>query len=99
MTGSRADWRVKVKKGDVLSTTATYDSKRGAWWESMGIMVTYMADSGPGRNPFKKRVNYRGLPTHGHLANNNHGGRPTGLPTRASCPTDPRILATWTWST
>jgi hypothetical protein len=82
MTGTRADWRVKVRKGDVLSTSATYDTKRGAWWESMGIMVTYMADSGPGRNPFKRRVDFKGTVTHGHLAeNNNHGGsKLSGLP-------------------
>jgi plastocyanin len=81
MTGTRRDWRVKVRRGDVLSTTATYDSSRAAWWESMGIMITYMADGGPGRNPFKRRVDYPGRPTHGHLPeNDNHGGGPSGLP-------------------
>jgi hypothetical protein len=86
MTGTRDDWAVKVRKGDTLWTSATYDTKRGAWWESMGIMVAYMADSGPGDNPFKRRVNFPGKPTHGHLAeNDNHGGEPTNLP-------DPRKL-------
>jgi plastocyanin len=81
MTGTRPDWRVRVRRGDVLSTTATYDSKRAAWWESMGIMVTYMADSAPGRNPFRRRVNFPGRPTHGHLPeNDNHGGRRAVLP-------------------
>jgi plastocyanin len=81
MTGSRPDWRVKVRRGDVLSTTATYDSSRAAWWESMGIMVAYMADGGPGRDPFERRVDYAGRPTHGHLReNDNHGGGPSGLP-------------------
>jgi plastocyanin len=81
MTGTRRDWRVKVRRGDVLSTTATYDSSRAAWWESMGIMITYMADGGRGRNPFKRRVDFPGRPTHGHLPeNNNHGGAPGGLP-------------------
>src|SRR5215210_8395906 len=60
MTGTPRDWRVKVRKGDVLSTSATYDTRRGSWWESMGIMVTWMADGGPGDNPFKTRVNRRG---------------------------------------
>jgi hypothetical protein len=87
MTGTRADWAVKVRKGDRLSTTATYNTRRGAWWESMGIMVVYMADAGaPGKNPFTRRVNFPGKPTHGHLAeNDNHGGEPTNLP-------DPRKL-------
>src|ERR671910_1431201 len=54
MTGTKADWRVRVKRGDVLGTSATYDTKRAAWWESMGIMVTYMASRGPGVDPFRK---------------------------------------------
>ncbi len=55
---------------------------------------------GPGKNPFKKRVNYRGSVTHGHLAeNDNHGGRPTSLPDPASCRTVRRIRATSTSST
>jgi len=86
MTGTPEDWKVKVHKGDVLSTTATYDTTRAAWWESMGIMLTFMADSGPGRDPFRKRVDFPGRPTHGHLPeNNNHGGRATPMP-------DPRRL-------
>jgi hypothetical protein len=86
MTATRKDWRVKLMKGDVLSTSATYDTKRGSWWESMGIMIAYMANGGPGDNPFKKRVNLPGKPTHGHLPeNDNHGGGPTSLP-------DPRAL-------
>ena len=87
MTGTPSDWAVKVRKGDTLWTSATYDSKRGAWWESMGIMVAYMADTGPGKDPFKKRVAFPGKPTHGHLAeNDNHGGGASNLP-------DPRKLA------
>jgi hypothetical protein len=81
MTASPQDWKVKVRKGDVLSTTATYDSKRGAWYESMGIMITYMADSGPGIDPFAKRVDWPGKPTHGHLPeNDNHGGKKVVYP-------------------
>jgi hypothetical protein len=81
MTATRPDWRVRVRRGDVLSTTATYDSSRAAWWESMGIMIAYMADAGPGRNPFERRVSYAGRPTHGHLRENrNHGGETSDLP-------------------
>jgi plastocyanin len=87
MTATRPDWRVKFRRGDVLSTTATYDSSRAAWWESMGIMITYMAEGGPGRDPFKRRVNFPGRPTHGHLPeNNNHGGGPGGLPNPVRMP-------------
>jgi plastocyanin len=86
MTGTPDNWRVKLRRGDVLWTSATYDTKRAAWWESMGIMVAYMAESGPGKNPFKRRVAFRGRPTHGHLPeNDNHGGKRVELP-------DPRKL-------
>ena len=86
MTGTPLDWRVKLRKGDVLSTSATYDTSRGAWWESMGIMVAYMARGVPGQNPFITKVNRRGSVTHGHLPeNDNHGGGRTGMP-------DPRTL-------
>jgi hypothetical protein len=91
MTASPEKWKVKVRKGDVLSTTATYNTRRAAWWESMGIMVTYMADGGPGRDPFKKRVDFRGRPTHGHLPeNNNHGGRATQMPDPRKLPDGPQ---------
>ena len=87
MTGTREDWRVKLEKGDVLSTTATYGTKRAAWWESMGIMVAYMADTGPGKNPYRTRVDYPGKPTHGHLEENrNHGGKKTDLPDARKLP-------------
>ena len=86
MTATRPDWKVRVKKGDVLTTTATYGTKRAAWWESMGIMVAFMADEGKGKNPYRTRVDLPGKPTHGHLRENrNHGGKKTNLP-------DPRKL-------
>ena len=86
MTGTKDRWRVKVRKGDVLRTNVTYNTRRGAWWESMGIMVAWMTDGGPGKNPFRKRVDYEGTMTHGHLPeNDNHGGKRTRLP-------DPRKL-------
>jgi plastocyanin len=86
MTASRRDWRVKLRRGDVLSVNATYDTKRGSWWESMGIMVSYMANGGAGDNPFKTKVDKPGVVTHGHLPeNDNHGGGPSSLP-------DPRTL-------
>jgi plastocyanin len=82
MTATRPDWKVNIKQGDVLTTTATYGTKRGAWWESMGIMVAYMADEAPGgKNPYRTRVDLPGKPTHGHLRENrNHGGKKTNLP-------------------
>ena len=87
MTATPKNWRVRLRRGDVLSTSATYDTRRASWWESMGITVAWMANGGTGKNPFKTKVNVPGPVTHKHLAeNNNHGGAPD-----ASLP-DPRTL-------
>jgi plastocyanin len=86
MEATRPDWRVGVKKGDVLTVTATYDSKRASWYEAMGIMPTAFNPGGTGPDPFKVDVNTRGQVTHGHLPENrNHGGLFSGL-------ADPRRL-------
>jgi hypothetical protein len=90
MTGTPRDWRVKLRKGDVLSVSATYDTTRASWWESMGIMIAYMANGGPGDNPFRTNVNRRGSVTHGHLPeNDNHGGGPTTMPDPRQLPDGP----------
>ena len=95
MSATPDTWRVAVKKGDTLSINTTYDSKTASWYESMGIMVLWMADPGgpgsQGDDPFAKAVDTQGVLTHGHLAeNNNHGGAPdatytdmTKLPSKA----------------
>ncbi|TMK40281.1 MAG: hypothetical protein E6G56_08285 [Actinobacteria bacterium] len=81
MSATRPDWRVAVKKGDVLSVTATYDSKRASWYEVMGIMPVAVAEGVPGVDPFTTPVDRPGVLTHGHLPeNNNHGGANAGLP-------------------
>jgi plastocyanin len=75
-TGTPLSWRPAVHKGDVLSITSTYDSKH-AWYESMGIMVVWMAEAPTGGvDPFQRPVDVPGVLTHGHLAENNqHGGK------------------------
>ncbi len=81
-----AEWRVGVKAGDVLSVTATYDSRRASWYEAMGIMQVAFNPGGSGPDPFATDVDVRGLLTHGHLdENRNHGGAFGGL-------ADPRKL-------
>ena len=68
----------RCKKGDVLSTTTTYDSKTASWYESMGIMVVWMAPTTrPAPTRSRRRSTSPGVLTHGHLAeNDNHGGKP-----------------------
>ena len=34
-------------QGDTLRISTTYDSGRASWYESMGIMVVWMADGAP----------------------------------------------------
>jgi plastocyanin len=81
MGATPSTWRVGVKRGDVLSISATYDTRRASWYEVMGIMPVAFAPGGTGPDPFVTNVNVPGVLTHGHLPENrNHGGRPIGLP-------------------
>jgi hypothetical protein len=79
MTATPSNWRVHVRPGDTLRVSATYDSRRAAWYEAMGIMIVYMADDQGGVDPFAKALPLNGHVTHGHLAENNHHGG-TGPP-------------------
>ena len=76
MTATPADWRPQVKAGDVLRISATYNTTRASWYESMGIMVVWEAwNTDNGTDPFAHPIDERGHVTHGHLAeDNNHGG-------------------------
>jgi plastocyanin len=86
MGATPPSWRVGVKKGDVLSISATYDTRRASWYEVMGIMPVAFSPGGTGPDPFTTNVDVPGVLTHGHLPENrNHGGGPFGLP-------DPRRL-------
>jgi plastocyanin len=87
MTATRDDWAVAVQPGDVLKISATYDTARASWYESMGLAVVWMYNGPGGDDPFVKKVDRPGVLTHGHLPeNNNHGGKKTTLK-------DPRKLA------
>jgi plastocyanin len=88
MTAAGKDgWRLGVRKGDRLSVSATYETRRASWYESMGIVVLYMAEGRPGPNPFKQPVYSTGQVTHGHLhENDNHGGKVQGAPDPAKLP-------------
>ena len=44
MTATKPNWRVAVKPGDKLNVSATYDTRKASWYESMGIMVVFYAD-------------------------------------------------------
>jgi hypothetical protein len=77
MTFTRPAWRVAVRKGDMLSVSAVYDTARASWYEVMGIIDPLWITSSAvaGRDPFAQKVDWHGVVTHGHLAeNDNHGG-------------------------
>jgi plastocyanin len=84
LTGAKPDWRVALHAGDTINTTVTYDTKKASWYESMGIMVVFYADgiTAGAKDPFSQPIDWHGLVTHGHLAeNDNHGGSAeSGLP-------------------
>jgi plastocyanin len=87
MTAAAPGWKLGVRKGDRLSVSATYETRRASWYESMGIVVLYMAEGERGRNPFATRVYTTGKVTHGHLhENDNHGGRSQGAPDPSKLP-------------
>jgi hypothetical protein len=81
MTRTKDDWRVRLLPGDVVSVHATYETKRGSWYESMGIMPCAVADGDTsGKNPFQSKLETRGVITHGHLKQNDHwGAAKTGI--------------------
>jgi plastocyanin len=81
MTATDPHWRVHVKAGDELNLSATYDTKRASWYESMGINQVFYADGDVGADPFAEPIDTRGRITHGRLPeNSNHGGAFAGLP-------------------
>jgi hypothetical protein len=90
MTVSRRNWRVAVKPGDRLQISTTYEARLASWYESMGIMIAFMAPPqarapDPFRNP--GRIPTTGAITHGHLPEaSDHGGASTGLPDPATLP-------------
>jgi hypothetical protein len=75
------DWRVQLRKGDVLSVSGTYDTRRASWYESMAIMPSMFAPGATGVDPFTTDVDVPGRVTHGHLPENDShgGGRLSGL--------------------
>jgi plastocyanin len=84
MYGTTPDWRIQLKKGDVLSVTATYDTSKASWYEGMGIMplAMYRGTGVGGVDPFATPVkNKTGLLTHGELKENRDtAGGEIGLP-------------------
>ena len=92
MTATRRDWRVRVKRGDVLAVHGTYDTSRASWYEAMAIMpVAATRRPAGGVDPFGARLRVTGPLTHGHLPeNDHHGGGPAPYASPAALPDGPR---------
>ena len=71
MSGDGPGLARRVKQGDILSTSATYDTSKASWYEVMGIMVVGITD-GPdgGVDPFTGHVDQTDYLTHGRLPEN-----------------------------
>ena len=79
MTATKPDWKVALKQGDRLERVDHLRHEQGVLVRVMGIMVTCVADGKrpKAKDPFKSKIDTRGLLTHGHLRENrNHGGKP-----------------------
>jgi hypothetical protein len=74
MSATPTDWKVNFKKGDVISTNATYDTTRASWYEVMGIMPVAVTDKpvAGGVDPFTGTtpIDQSDALTHGRLAEN-----------------------------
>jgi plastocyanin len=92
MTATRSRWRVRLRRGDVLSVHGTYDTARASWYEAMAIMpVAATRRPVGGADPFRTRVDVAGVLTHGHLPeNDHHGGNPGPYASPAVLPDGPR---------
>ena len=81
MGSTSPDWRVAVKRGDVLSVQVTYDTTKSAWYESMGISPVALTNSpSGGPDPFvdPSAIDQTEVLTHGELKENrDYGGRKT----------------------
>jgi plastocyanin len=83
LSATKPDWRVKVRKGDVIKLSGTYDVSHASWYESMAIMFVarYAGTDAGGVDPFDGRLDTAGLLTHAHLhENDTHGGGKAILP-------------------
>ncbi len=105
-------WRPQLRAGDTLEISTTYETRRGSWYESMGINFLFMADCNPddpeqncGQNPFRVRQDLRKELNHGPLPENaNHGGRaiegapdPRRLQATEVDPEQPLLIGDWTY--
>ena len=78
MEATPREWRVKVKAGDTVSVSSTYDVEKASWYESMGILPLAVSrvDDPLAKDPFddaaavQAMYDMGGVLTHGRLPEN-----------------------------
>jgi plastocyanin len=96
LQATRPEWRIRLKRGDTVSISTTYNVKKASWFESMGILPLIWAkgDDPAAKDPFDDReavtamykaggiLTHRRLPENiDRLANKNLGlPKPNKLP-------------------
>ena len=91
MTGTRPDWRVKLRKGDKLWTSATYNTKRGGLVGVDGDHGRLHGRRRPGQGPVQqaRRLSRQADPRPPAPRTTTTAAARPGCPTRASCRTAP----------
>ena len=78
LKATRPNWRIRLKGGDIVSISVTYDVRKSSWYESMGILpLGWSAANDPiAKDPFddsaavQKMYDAGGILTHGRLPEN-----------------------------
>lgn len=97
-TVTPANWRIKLRKDDVVFMSTTVDTSKASWRESMGIypILSYNGHDAGGVDPFEKGASWpkTGKITHGPLpAERSSGGHPSDLPDPRSLPSGPQLAS------
>lgn len=95
-TATPADWRIKLKPGDVVYMSSTIDTSKASWRESMGVfpMLVYSGNDIGGVDPFHEGASWpqSGKVTHGPLPTERRSdGYPSSLPDPRSLPSGPKV--------
>lgn len=51
VSGATLGWKVKIREGDVIRLNALYDAEDASWYESMGIVLAWVAPDDPHGRP------------------------------------------------
>lgn len=99
ITTTQPSWRIRLRRGDILSLSTTLDTSKETWRDSMGNLPIIARDGNDvgGVDPFAPGASWplEGRITHGPLPSNrgDTGGLPSDLPDPRSLPDGPRVTS------